>query len=190
MVMASKKEHGLKDVQRISNSGSKELGGGTTTIKFTLSLLSQRSIHSSSRRIDVMRFIRLLHRAIALLPILQILPNGLAAPLFMPPQPLVTASLANSPTASPPPVHLVVFQRRGASRLRRRLGVHLAIAALPTAATSGRPKTKGSSGTTRQEESRRGKSIIPPSTHVSQTRRAPRLRRDRFRSPGPAPLSA
>ena len=111
MVMASKKEHGLKDVQRISNSGSKELGGGTTTIKFTLSLLSQRSIHSSSRRIDVVRFIRLLHRAIALLPILQILPNGLAAPLFMPPQPLVTASLTSSPTAwngrstgsSPPP---------------------------------------------------------------------------------------
>ena len=85
--MASKKEHGLKDVQRISNSGSKELGGGTTTIKFTLSLLSQRSIHSSSRRIDVVRFIRLLHRAIALLPILQILPNGLAGgpPLYAPP---------------------------------------------------------------------------------------------------------
>ena len=133
MVMASKKEHGLKDVQRISNSGSKELGGGTTTIKFTLSLLSQRSIHSSSRRIDVVRFIRLLHRAIALLPILQILPNGLAAPLFMPLQPLFTvqphqfAHRLERPQhrIDPAPVHLVVFQRHGARRPRRRLGIHL-----------------------------------------------------------------
>ena len=60
---------------------------------------SPRSIHSSSRHIDVMRFIRLLHCAITLLPILHMLPNGLTAPLFMPLQPLVTASLTNSLTA-------------------------------------------------------------------------------------------
>lgn len=46
-----------------------------------------------------MRFIRLLHCAITLLPILHMLPNGLTAPLCMPLQPLVTASLTNSLTA-------------------------------------------------------------------------------------------
>ena len=48
-------------------------------------LFSPRFIHSSSRHIDVMRFIRLLHCAITLLPILHMmLPNGLTPPLFMP----------------------------------------------------------------------------------------------------------
>ena len=82
-----------------------------------------------------MRFIRLLHCAITLLPILHMLPNGLTAPpLYAPPaarhgQPHQFAHRLERPQHRivPAPVHIIVFQRQGASRLRRRLSVHLAL---------------------------------------------------------------
>ncbi len=83
MVMADKQEHGMIDVWRISG-GHKTLGWKTMQLFYTR-LFSPRFIHSSSRHIDAMRFIRLLHCAITLLPILHmVLPNGLTPPLFMP----------------------------------------------------------------------------------------------------------